>query len=70
MNPGYLKSRRNWRRGWAPAKRGASGRRTAPLCTWFDLLEGREQLQLQTENYLKQLPDVVSELGFYNLLTG
>lgn len=70
MHPGLFKEQGDWRQGWAPAEQGASGRPRAPLCTWFDLLEGREQLQLQTEKYLKQLPDVVSELGFYNLLTG
>lgn len=70
VNPGLFKEQERRGRGWDRAKQGVSGRPRAPLCTWFDLLEGCEQLQLQTENYLKQLPDVVSELGFYNLLTG
>ena len=70
VNPGLFKEQERRGRGWDRAKQGVSGRPRAPLCTWFDLLEGCKQLQLQTENYLKQLPDVVSELGFYNLLTG
>lgn len=53
-----------------PGQAGCFRSGRAPLCTWFDLLEGREQLRPQTQNYLKQLPDVVSELGFYSLLTG
>lgn len=70
MNPGLFKERERLEARLGPGQAGCSGRPRAPLCTWFDLLEGREQLRLQTEKYLKQLPDVVSELGFYNLLTG
>lgn len=41
----------------------------SPLCAWIDLQEAvGSPLQRQTENYLKQLPDVVSELGFTTCL--
>lgn len=68
-NPGLFKEQEA-ESGWDPARQGASGQPGAPLCTWLDLREGCEQLQLQTQNYLKQLPDVVSELGLQRLLTG
>lgn len=69
-NPGLFKEREGLEARLGPGQAGCLRPALAPLCTWFDLLEGRERLQLQTENYLKPLPDVVSELGFYNLLTG
>lgn len=68
VNPGLFKEPGRLEARLGPGQAGTLLQ--APLRTWFDLLEGRERLQLQTENYLKPLPDVVSELGFYNLLTG
>lgn len=68
--PGYLKSQ-SGRAAGQPRRvqAGCLGRQAPLTLTWFDLLDG-EQLRLQTEKYLKQLPDVVSEPGFYNVLTG
>lgn len=71
VSPGLFKEqeRLGARRG-RPRRVPRGGGLRGARCTWFDLLDGREQLRLQTEKYLKQLPDVVSEPGFYNLLTG
>lgn len=70
MSPRLFKEQEGLEAWLGPGQAGCFRSGRAPLCTWFDLLEGREQLRPQTQNYLKQLPDVVSELGFYNLLTG
>ena len=70
MNPRLFKEPGRPEARLGPGQAGCFRPAQAPRRTWFDLLEGRERLHLQTENYLKQLPDVVSDLGFYNLLTG
>lgn len=70
MSSGLFKAQGGQRRSWSQAKQGCLGRPQAPPCTWFDLSGSRKQLPLQTENYLKLLPAVVSELHFYNSLTG
>lgn len=70
MSPRLFKEQERLEARLGPCQAGCFRSAQSPLCTWFDLLEGLKQLQLQTQNYLKQLPDVVSELGFYNLLTG